>query len=71
MDGDGVLNAAEIAQGTNPFSADTDGDGTGDATDCFPLDPTQQCPEGDPDDTTPPTITILMPSNAVLISTIP
>ncbi len=67
MDGDGLLNAAEIAQGTDPFRADTDGDGTGDATDCFPLDHTLQCPEGDPEDTTPPVITILAPPNAVPI----
>ncbi len=64
-DGDGVPNVVEIAQGTDPFRADTDGDGVSDLTDAYPLDPTRsQAPAPDPNDTTPPTITLTRPSNA-------
>lgn len=66
-DGDGVLNAAEIAQGTDPFDADTDGDGVNDGADAFPLDPTQSQATNDPNDHTPPTITLVEPTNAVLL----
>jgi hypothetical protein len=66
MDGDGVPNAVEIARGTDPFRADTDGDGVPDGTDCFPLDPTRsQCLTPDPNDHTPPGITLWEPPNAV------
>lgn len=72
MDGDGVLNAVERANGTDPFRSDTDGDGVGDGTDCFPLDASRsQCPPGDPNDHTPPTITLSEPTNAELISSNP
>jgi hypothetical protein len=72
MDGDGVLNADERARGTNPFNADTDGDGTPDGADAFPLDPSRtSMPPGDPGDVTPPVITLSLPANAVLISTLP
>ena len=72
MDGDGVLNATEIAQGTDPFRTDSDGDGTGDSTDCFPLDPTRwQCPSANPNDHTPPAITLTEPTNATLVSSTP
>ena len=66
-DGDGVLNAAEIAQGTDPFDPDTDGDGVNDGADAFPLDPTQSQSNNDPNDHTPPTITLLEPTNAILL----
>ena len=67
MDGDGVVNAAERNNGTDPFRTDTDNDTVGDGTDCFPLDPTRTtCPTPTPGDTTPPTITLTEPTNAVL-----
>jgi Bacterial TSP3 repeat len=72
MDGDGALNKAELLNGTDPFRADTDGDGVNDGTDCFPLDPTRStCPQPDPNDHTPPTITLTEPTNATLISSVP
>ncbi|GEM_PF-2995078 len=37
-DNDGIPDAREISMGTNPFAADTDGDGVNDATDAFPTD---------------------------------
>lgn len=39
QDNDLILNADEIARGTNPLRADTDGDGVNDRTDVYPLDP--------------------------------
>lgn len=41
-DNDGVPDAQEIANGTNPLKVDTDGDGTPDGSDYFPLDPSKQ-----------------------------
>jgi len=41
IDGDGISNAVEIANGTNPLNADTDGDGVSDDNDAFPLDPSE------------------------------
>jgi alpha-tubulin suppressor-like RCC1 family protein len=72
MDGDGVSNADERTRGTDPFMADTDGDGVADGQDCFPLDPTRwQCPVPDPNDHTPPVITLQEPTDATLISSVP
>jgi len=72
MDDDGVLNGAERAQGTDPFNADTDGDGVNDGADDFPLDPTRDtAPSSNPNDTTPPDITLDEPTNATLVSTDP
>jgi len=63
-DGDGISNAAEIANGTNPFLVDTDGDGVADGQDAFPLDPARWLPPSpNPSDHTPPTITLDEPSN--------
>jgi hypothetical protein len=68
MDGDSLTNAQELAVGTNPFSADTDGDGVPDGQDAFPLDPTRwQAPVSDPNDHTPPTITLVEPADAILL----
>jgi alpha-tubulin suppressor-like RCC1 family protein len=65
MDGDGLLNGTELQIGTNPFVADTDGDGVIDSLDCFPLDPTQWQCTPNPNDHTPPVITIDEPPGAV------
>ncbi len=37
-DGDGIFDLAETTGGTNPLLADTDGDGSPDGVDAFPLD---------------------------------
>jgi len=72
MDADGLVNAVEIELGTDPFNADTDGDEVIDGEDDFPLDPTRsQAPSPDPEDETPPTITLDEPTNAELISSVP
>jgi alpha-tubulin suppressor-like RCC1 family protein len=72
MDADGVSNAVEVGRGTDPFLADTDGDGANDLSDCFPMDPSRwQCPASDPNDHTPPAITLQEPTNASLISSVP
>jgi hypothetical protein len=67
-DGDGLPNAVELVLGTDPFRADTDGDGVSDLEDFYPLDPTRTAfPAPDPYDTTPPTITLIYPTNARLV----
>jgi hypothetical protein len=65
MDGDGLTNAIERERGLDPFRVDTDGDSVSDALDAFPLDPTRwQAPAADPNDHTPPVITLTEPTNA-------
>jgi len=68
MDGDGLSNAVELAMGTSPFLADTDRDGVPDGQDAYPLDPTRwEAPIFDPNDHTPPTITLVEPADAILL----
>jgi alpha-tubulin suppressor-like RCC1 family protein len=72
VDGDGVSNVTERQRGMNPLSADTDGDGVADGIDCFPLDPARAaCPSPVPGDVTPPDITLIEPTSAVLVSSTP
>ena len=67
-DGDGMANWLEVQAGTDPFNTDSDGDTVDDGSDAFPLDPTRSsAPTGNPSDTTPPTITLTEPTNAVLV----
>src|SRR3989339_896675 len=39
IDNDGIYNWVETGDGTDPYKADTDGDGTRDKQDAYPLDP--------------------------------
>jgi len=59
-DNDGVPDAQEIANGTNPLVADTDKDGTNDGQDQFPLDPKKQTIEA-PKKEEPPVIPAVVP----------
>jgi alpha-tubulin suppressor-like RCC1 family protein len=64
-DGDGLSNARERLMGTDPNNPDTDGDGVPDGVDFYPLDPARWAPPAvDPNDHTPPVITLTYPSNA-------
>jgi len=62
-DGDGVLNAVE--QGTNLFSADSDGDGVDDSSDLSPLDPTRSSAP-DPVPAGPLTLSVSQPFGAIV-----
>mgnify|MGYP000710612681 CR=1 FL=1 len=65
VDGDGITNLEELALGTNPFWHDTDGDGVEDGADVFPFDPTRWSNTPGGGDTTPPTIMLIEPPDAV------
>lgn len=68
-DDDGLTNAQETALGTNPLRADTDRDGVPDPSDYFPLDPARSnAAPFNPDDLTPPTITLTTPPGATLVN---
>lgn len=68
VDGDGLTNALEYQMGTNPFYADSDGDGVSDDEDAFPLDPARsQAIPGDPNDHTPPLVTITFPTSGITL----
>ncbi|MGB0414731.1 MAG: Ig-like domain-containing protein [Coraliomargarita sp.] len=68
QDGDNLTNAQEIELGTDPTKADTDGDGTNDDLDDFPLDPTRDSiGNSDPSDTSAPSIFLRKPPGAVLL----
>lgn len=72
MDDDGLTNLVERQRGLDPFRPDTDDDASNDSADCFPLDPTRwECLPPDPNDNTPPVITLTSPTNATLISSVP
>jgi len=67
FDGDGITNAQEFANGTDPMRSDTDGDGVNDSVDSYPLDPTMSAlPSLDPNDRTPPEITLTTPYGFIL-----
>lgn len=64
-DGDGLSNAMELALSSDAYNADTDGDGVNDGGDAFPLDPSRTiAASSDPNDHTPPVITLTYPTNA-------
>jgi Regulator of chromosome condensation (RCC1) repeat len=66
IDNDGIDSLTEFQNGTNPFLADTDGDGHDDNEDAFPLDVlVWETPAGDAMDTTTPTIVLLQPEGAL------
>ena len=64
-DGDSVSNADELLMCTDIFRADSDGDGVPDNLDVFPRDPLMSALPVDPQDLTPPVITLTAPWYAV------
>lgn len=66
--GDGLNNQSEAVRGSNPFIADSDGDGFDDGVDAYPIDPTQWLfGTSDPNDSSAPVISILTPQGSQLI----
>lgn len=67
-DDDGLSNADELALGTQVYWHDSDGDGVVDGEDDFPLDPScSKVLPPDPEDHTPPGITLITPAGATLL----
>ena len=63
-DGDGLTDVQEIVLGTDPYRRDTDGDGVWDGIDFAPLN---SLVSADPNDHTPPLLTLSLPVGAVLV----
>jgi hypothetical protein len=69
FDDDGLDLAQELALGTSPVLADTDGDGVNDSLDAFPLDPDRwNAPSVTQGDTTAPLVSLLTPATATFVS---
>ena len=68
FDGDGVTNLVEVQQGSDPFKADTDGDGIADGEDAFPLDGDRWLSaSGSPSDVNGPSISLFEPTGVSLL----
>ena len=61
------VEQGQVALGTDPLLADTDGDGVVDGMDAFPMDATHSQAVPNPSDHTPPVITLQEPTNATPI----
>jgi len=67
VDGDGIPNYVELANGTDAINPDTDHDGVPDNLDAYPIDPARwQAVAQDPNDHTPPVVTLTSPTQATL-----
>jgi hypothetical protein len=64
-DGDAISNTDELLMCTNPLRTDSDGDGVSDGADALPVDPLVNTLPSDPQDVSPPVITLTAPWYAV------
>ena len=64
-DGDSISNMVELLMCTDPLRVDSDGDEVSDDTDTFPLDALVSTLPSDPQDFSPPAITLTAPWYAV------